>query len=115
MAANPETNVRMLDCGEAINAAFREEMRRDERVVMWGEDVITMESPTAGADLCTRGLFEEFGVPCGDRSHPEGAGVESRSVRRSTLPRVPGIPSAHLRNDGCPRSTIPRGRLAGNC
>ena len=31
---------------------------------VWGEDVSTMESPTAGANLCTRGTFEEFG---GDR------------------------------------------------
>ena len=27
---------------EAVNQAFREEMRRDEKVVMWGEDVISM-------------------------------------------------------------------------
>jgi len=27
---------------EAINQALKEEMRRDERVVIWGEDLISM-------------------------------------------------------------------------
>jgi len=42
---------------EALNQAFREEMRRDERVVMWGEDLISMN----GVQGQTRGIYEEFG------------------------------------------------------
>ena len=97
MAANPETRVRMLDCGEAINAAFREEMRRDERVVMWGEDVITMESPTAGADLCTRGLFEEFG---GDRIRDTPV-VEAAIIETAIGAALAGLrPIAHVMTGG---------------
>ena len=55
------TKTDMLDCGEALNAAFKEEMRRDERVVMWGEDLITMGSFFAGDDITTTGILEEFG------------------------------------------------------
>ena len=97
MAANPEANVRMLDCGEAINAAFREEMRRDDRVVMWGEDVITMESPTAGADLCTRGLFEEFG---GDRIRDTPV-VEAAIIETAIGAALAGMrPIAHVMTGG---------------
>jgi pyruvate/2-oxoglutarate/acetoin dehydrogenase E1 component len=41
---------------DAINQAYKEEMRSDPRVVIWGEDIQSraMASPTAG-------LFEEFG------------------------------------------------------
>ena len=45
---------------EALNLAFREEMRRDERVVMWGEDLISMN----GVQGQTEGIYDEFG---GDR------------------------------------------------
>ena len=97
MAANPEAKVRMLDCGEAINAAFREEMHRDERVVMWGEDVITMESPTAGADLCTRGLFEEFG---GDRIRDTPV-VEAAIIETAIGAALAGLrPIAHVMTGG---------------
>lgn len=97
MAANPEATVHMLDCGEAINAAFREEMRRDERVVMWGEDVITMESPTAGADLCTRGLFEEFG---GDRIRDTPV-VEAAIIETAIGAALAGLrPIAHVMTGG---------------
>lgn len=97
MAANPEAKVRMLDCGEAINAAFREEMRRDERVVMWGEDVITMESPTAGADLSTRGLFEEFG---GDRIRDTPV-VEAAIIETAIGAALAGLrPVAHVMTGG---------------
>jgi pyruvate dehydrogenase E1 component beta subunit len=47
---------REISCVEAINEAFREEMRRDETVVMWGEDLISM-----GESGVTRGIFDEFG------------------------------------------------------
>jgi len=45
---------------EAINQALKEEMRRDERVVIWGEDMISMN----GVHGQTRDIYEEFG---GDR------------------------------------------------
>ncbi len=45
---------------EALNQAFREEMRRDESVVMWGEDLISMN----GVFGHTRDIYDEFG---GDR------------------------------------------------
>jgi len=41
---------------QAINEAFKEEMRRDETVVMWGEDLVSM-----GESGVTRGIFDEFG------------------------------------------------------
>ena len=42
---------------EALNQAFKEEMRRDERVVMWGEDIVSMN----GVFGHTAGIFDEFG------------------------------------------------------
>ncbi|MCP4750788.1 MAG: alpha-ketoacid dehydrogenase subunit beta [Proteobacteria bacterium] len=42
---------------EALNQAFKEEMRRDEKVVMWGEDLISMN----GTYGFTKGIHEEFG------------------------------------------------------
>ncbi len=45
---------------EALNEAFEEEMRRDETVVMWGEDLFSY----SGVMGHTGGIFEEFG---GDR------------------------------------------------
>ena len=42
---------------EALNQAFKEEMRRDERVVMWGEDIVSMN----GVFGHTAGLSDEFG------------------------------------------------------
>ena len=45
---------------EALNQAFKDEMRRDDRVVMWGEDIVSMN----GVYGHTAGLSDEFG---GDR------------------------------------------------
>ena len=45
---------------EAVNQALKEEMRRDERVVIWGEDMISM----SGVHGQTRDIYDEFG---GDR------------------------------------------------
>lgn len=42
---------------EAIRQALREEMQRDERVLLLGEDI----GPYGGAHAVTRGLLEEFG------------------------------------------------------
>ncbi len=46
---------------QAINSALREEMRRDERVIVLGEDV----GKNGGVFRATEGLFDEFGA---DRS-----------------------------------------------
>ena len=46
-----------LGYGRAINAALAEEMRRDERVWMMGQDIGKM----GGVFGVTRGLFDEFG------------------------------------------------------
>jgi len=45
---------------EAINQALKEEMRHDERVVIWGEDMVSMN----GVHGQTRDIYDEFG---GDR------------------------------------------------
>jgi acetoin:2,6-dichlorophenolindophenol oxidoreductase subunit beta len=45
-----------LTTAEAINRAFFEEMRRDERVFAIGEDIVI-----DGWGGCTKGLFDEFG------------------------------------------------------
>lgn len=42
---------------ESIRDALYEEMKRDEKVIVWGLDV----GPYGGAFGCTRGLYEEFG------------------------------------------------------
>ena len=97
MAVNTEANVDMLDSGEAINAAFKEEMRRDETVVMWGEDVITMETPTAGSDLCTKGIFEEFGA---DRIRDTPV-VEAAIIETAIGAALSGLrPIAHVMTGG---------------
>ena len=49
-------DTRMLTCAAAMNEAFKDEMRRDEDVVMWGEDLIS-----TGGMGTTLGIFEEFG------------------------------------------------------
>jgi len=46
-----------LSYREALNEALREEMQRDEKVVIFGEDVAEYE----GSFKVTRGLLEEFG------------------------------------------------------
>ena len=49
--------VRELTYAQAINEALREEMRRDPRVIVMGEDV----GVYGGAFKVTKGLYEEFG------------------------------------------------------
>jgi pyruvate dehydrogenase E1 component beta subunit len=46
-----------LRCREALNAALREELKRDERVMLMGEDIGVF----GGAFKVTAGLLEEFG------------------------------------------------------
>jgi len=43
---------------EALNQAFREEMRRDDKVVIWGEDVVSMNDVHGQ----TRDIYDEFGA-----------------------------------------------------
>ncbi len=43
---------------QAINAGLREEMQRDSRIVMWGEDI---QDPKGGVFGATKGLTDEFG------------------------------------------------------
>jgi pyruvate dehydrogenase E1 component beta subunit len=50
-------DVELINYGRAINAALAEEMRRDERVWIMGQDVGRM----GGVFGITRGLFDEFG------------------------------------------------------
>lgn len=47
----------VISLAQAINQALREEMRRDDRVIVIGEDV----GRRGGVFLCTEGLYEEFG------------------------------------------------------
>jgi len=49
--------MRNITMAQAINEAIREEMRRDERVILLGEDV----GAHGGPFLVTKGIFEEFG------------------------------------------------------
>jgi len=48
---------KMLGYVDAQNEAFREEMRRDKKVVLWGEDIVAM----GGIFNLTLGLVDEFG------------------------------------------------------
>ena len=51
------TNGRRITISEAINEAIREEMRRDETVVLLGEDV----AAPGGVLKVTQGILDEFG------------------------------------------------------
>ncbi len=50
-------NMAEMSCAEAVRLALAEEMRRDERVVLMGEDI----GVYGGAFGVTRGLLDEFG------------------------------------------------------
>ena len=51
------SGVREISYAEALNEALREEMRRDDRVIVFGEDVGVF----GGVYRVTKGLLEEFG------------------------------------------------------
>src|SRR5258708_9184459 len=53
----PEVAVRELTLGEAVREALFEEMRRDPRVCLMGEDVAEAGTPFK----VVKGLVEEFG------------------------------------------------------
>jgi pyruvate dehydrogenase E1 component beta subunit len=52
-----EAGTRQISIAQAINEALREEMRRDERVIIMGEDV----AAAGGVFKLTQGLLGEFG------------------------------------------------------
>jgi len=54
MAAETQV-IRYVD---AVNQAFKEEMQRDPKVIMFGEDLVSM----GGAFTESKGIFEEFGA-----------------------------------------------------
>ena len=56
----PQKEGRRINMVEALREALREEMRRDERVILLGED-IGVEGGFGGAFTVTLGLSEEFG------------------------------------------------------
>src|SRR5579864_1641119 len=56
-SATPETGARQLSLIEAVREALREEMLRDQRVVVLGEDI----GPLGGVFRATDGLLKEFG------------------------------------------------------
>src|ERR1700746_1555945 len=58
--ASEEQTSRRLTMVEALREALREEMRRDERVILLGED-IGVEGGFGGAFTVTLGLEKEFG------------------------------------------------------
>ncbi|MEM2202575.1 MAG: alpha-ketoacid dehydrogenase subunit beta, partial [Candidatus Bathyarchaeia archaeon] len=49
--------VREISYAEALNEALREEMERDDRVIVFGEDVGVF----GGVYKVTKGLLEKFG------------------------------------------------------
>lgn len=60
---------RILDFAEALREALRQEMRRDETIIVFGEDVGLM----GGVFGCTKGLQEEFGDRVRDTPISEAA------------------------------------------
>ncbi len=54
---DPSGEVRELTCIQAINEAIREEMERDPRLVIMGEDIAARGGPFG----VTKGLLEQFG------------------------------------------------------
>jgi len=74
--STPDVAVRELTYGEAVREALAEEMRRDPRVFIIGEDVAEAGHPFK----MLTGLVQEFGT---DRS----------STRRSPSPAMPASAS----------------------
>jgi pyruvate/2-oxoglutarate/acetoin dehydrogenase E1 component len=58
--SNPESERRKISIAEALREALREEMRRDDQIILLGED-IGVEGGFGGAFTVTLGLAEEFG------------------------------------------------------
>src|SRR3989304_2323214 len=66
-----------LNIVKAVNSALREEMRRDDRVVVLGEDV----GENGGGVRCPPGLIDE--VPNPGFSPPPGGGILGTSMGRA--------------------------------
>src|SRR5262245_65478285 len=60
LVTKPEAEGRKLSIVEALREALQEEMRRDERVILIGED-IGIKGGFGGAFTVTLGLSDEFG------------------------------------------------------
>src|SRR4030043_1137025 len=66
---NMKTSVRELTFSQAINEAIRQEMRRDQTIIILGEDIngaagrahLGVSEAWGGPLRVTRGLFSEFG------------------------------------------------------
>ena len=67
---------------DAINHGLREEMARNPKIVMWGEDVA---DPKGGVFGVTRGLTTSFPGPREIHHWPKRASLESRAVWRSAV------------------------------
>jgi pyruvate dehydrogenase E1 component beta subunit len=78
---------RLIEFREALREAMSEEMRRDERVFLLGEEVAEYN----GAYKVSQGMLDEFG--------PSGS-----STRPSASPVSPGWPSPR-RCTACARSS----------
>jgi peptide/nickel transport system substrate-binding protein len=59
-----------IEFREGIRAALDEELARDERVILFGEDVAV----AGGVFATTTGLYDKYGPEVGDRKFPIGAG-----------------------------------------
>ena len=56
---------------QALNSGIREEMRRNPKIVMWGEDI---QDPKGGVFGVTKGLTDEFGeARCGNSALAEAS------------------------------------------
>src|SRR6202158_6044949 len=71
-----EQNVRMITLGQAIREALAEEMRRDPRVFIMGEDVAEAGTPFK----VLSGLVEEFGTSRVIDTTISGAGITGLRV-----------------------------------
>src|ERR1043166_8573533 len=87
---------------DALNQALREEMQRDDRVFLMGEEVAEYD----GAYKVSRGLLKEFGAKRG-RAAPAGPQGVRRAARRigggrGGGPPPPGAPASPGGGGGSP-------------
>ncbi len=77
-AEPPTLAMRDLTYAQALNEALGEEMERDSRVVLLGEDI----GFYGGTFTVTKGLWERFGDHVVDRPHPGADGHRHIGVTR---------------------------------
>src|SRR5947207_3168668 len=98
---------------QAINNALREEMRRDDRVIVLGEDV----GRNGGVFRCTEGLLDEFPI----RDPDPVMFLEPKKLYRSSREEVPEgevlvpLGEAAVRRPGKDVSLIAYGYMAQVC